>query len=117
MALRLDYEHENVVPFDEERDITRVNPIARVPVLELPDGECLVDSTAIIDYLDEIAGPDHALIPRAGPNAARYLNSSQLNSESWISSLLSCTSGTRPKENGTALDRGQRKSVMASIDR
>ena len=70
----LDYEHENIIPFDDgRRDITRVNPIARVPVLELPDGECLVDSTAIIDHLDEIAGPDHALIPRAGSKRRQVL--------------------------------------------
>ena len=70
----LDYERENVVPFDDgKRDVTRVNPIARVPVLELSDGECLVDSTAIIDYLDEIAGPDHALIPRTGSKRRQVL--------------------------------------------
>ena len=68
------YEHENVLPFDDgKRDLARVNPIARVPVLELPDGGCLVDSTAIIDYLDEIAGHDHALIPRAGSKRRQVL--------------------------------------------
>ena len=63
----IDYEHENVIPFGEEKhDVARVNPITRVPALELPDGECIVDSTAIIDYLDEIAGPEVTLTPRGG---------------------------------------------------
>jgi glutathione S-transferase len=31
-----------------------------------PDGEALIESTAILDLLDESAGPERALIPRAG---------------------------------------------------
>ncbi len=46
--------------------IMAVNPVGRVPVLYLPSGEALLDSAAIIDHLDEIAG-DAALTPRAGP--------------------------------------------------
>ena len=32
----------------------------------LETGETLIESGAILDYLDEIAGPDRALVPRAG---------------------------------------------------
>ena len=79
----LDYEHENIIPFDDgKRDVARVNPIARVPVLELPDGECLVDSTAIIAYLDEIADSDHTLIPRAGSKRRQVLTFVEFDSES-----------------------------------
>lgn len=70
----LDYTHEGIIPFDEGKHrVARVNPIARVPVLELDDGECLVDSNAIIDYLDEIAGPERALTPRGGADRRRVL--------------------------------------------
>jgi glutathione S-transferase len=41
-------------------------PIGRVPVLVLEDGEALIDSAAILDYLDEIAGPERALLPANG---------------------------------------------------
>ncbi|MFL1460895.1 glutathione S-transferase family protein [Roseococcus sp. DSY-14] len=46
-------------------EIMRVNPVGRVPVLFLDGGEALVDSAAIIDHLDEVAG-DAALTPRSG---------------------------------------------------
>lgn len=42
------------------------NPLKRVPALELDDGEVLVDSAAILDALDEIAGPERALVPPSG---------------------------------------------------
>lgn len=62
------------MPFDSkplstatDRDAIRTyNPLGRVPALVLDDGEILIDSTPILDYLDEIAGPDKALIPAAG---------------------------------------------------
>ena len=45
-----------------------INPLARVPALELPAGEVLTQSLAIIEYLDEIH-PEPPLLPteRARP--------------------------------------------------
>lgn len=61
------YEHESVIPFgDTKASLEAVNPITRVPTLVLDDGEALVDSAAILDYLDELAGPERALIPPSG---------------------------------------------------
>ena len=70
----LDYEHKSVIPFGEnKKNVATVNPIARVPVLELPDGEFIIDSNAIIDHLDELAGPDCALTPASGPERRKVL--------------------------------------------
>lgn len=44
-------------------EIAAHNPLKRVPALILEDGETLIDSAAILDYLDELVGPDRALIP------------------------------------------------------
>jgi glutathione S-transferase len=42
VTLRLygfDYDHESVIPFgDAKSDLAKLNPITRVPVLELEDG-------------------------------------------------------------------------------
>jgi glutathione S-transferase len=43
------------------------NPLRRVPALVLDDGEALIESSAILDYLDEQAGRDKALIAVSGP--------------------------------------------------
>ena len=53
VTLRLygfDYDHESVIPFgDAKSDRAKLNPITRVPVLELEGGECLVARAAISD--------------------------------------------------------------------
>jgi glutathione S-transferase len=60
------FEHANwSVGKDFER-ILKHNPLGRVPALVLDDGEALVDSLAILDYLDEQAGPERALLPASG---------------------------------------------------
>jgi glutathione S-transferase len=46
--------------------IRRYNPLGRVPTLVLDDGEALIDSAAILDYLDEVAGTARALVPQSG---------------------------------------------------
>ena len=50
---------------DDEAERERINPVGRVPAFVLSDDETLVDSNAILDYLDELAGAS-ALVPRSG---------------------------------------------------
>ena len=65
------FEHANwSVGKDFER-IRKHNPLGRVPALVLDDGEALVESSAILDYLDERAGPERALLPPSGNGPAR----------------------------------------------
>ncbi len=52
--------------FSDATDMARINPLVRIPSLILDDGEVVIDSSAIIDYLDEVAGPPKALTPRWG---------------------------------------------------
>jgi glutathione S-transferase len=62
------YRHVPLMPFGPDKmELARFNPIARVPALRLADGEMLIDSTAILDYLDNLAGPARSLTPVAGP--------------------------------------------------
>jgi glutathione S-transferase len=68
VALKLyghDYEHRPWSTFADGDRVAVYNPLRRVPVLVLNDGEVLIESAAILDYLDELAGPG-ALIPRRG---------------------------------------------------
>ena len=46
--------------------VRSLNPVARVPVLELDDGTRLIDSYAIGDWLDETAPNGVRLVPAAG---------------------------------------------------
>ncbi len=61
------YEHRPWSTFGDAARIAPFNPLRRVPVLVADDGEPLIESAAILDYLDELAGPQRALITREGP--------------------------------------------------
>jgi len=64
--LDITFDHANwSVGRDFER-IREYNPLGRVPTLVLDDGEALMESSAILDYLDESVGPERALLPRDG---------------------------------------------------
>jgi glutathione S-transferase len=53
--------------------MVEINPLMRVPSLIIDGDETLYDSSAIIDYLDELVGPQKALIPRSGDERRRVL--------------------------------------------
>ena len=53
--------------FGDADKIAPYNPLRRVPTLVLDDGEALIESTAILDYLDELVGPEKAMIAVRGP--------------------------------------------------
>ena len=60
------YEHRPWSVFGDAEQLGAINPLMRVPTLVTDDGEALLDSAAILDWLDELAGPDKALIPASG---------------------------------------------------
>jgi glutathione S-transferase len=76
IALRLydiAYEHCAWSVFADGEKIERYNPLRRVPTLILDDGEVLIESTAILDHLDERVGPARALVADHGPDRRRTL--------------------------------------------
>jgi len=60
-----DYEHRPWSVFGDAEAIAILNPLRRVPTLVTDDGEALVESACILDWLDELAGP-RALIAASG---------------------------------------------------
>jgi glutathione S-transferase len=57
------YDHDTRSVFADFAEMRRVNPLGRIPSLVLDDGETLIDSAAILDWLDQSVGPERALIP------------------------------------------------------
>lgn len=62
----LSFEHYPLSTSTDREAIKRYNPTGRLPALVLDSGEVLVDSSIIIDHLDELIGPENALTPPAG---------------------------------------------------
>jgi glutathione S-transferase len=77
IALRLyglGYERRPWSTFGDADRIAPLNPLRRVPTLVLDDGEVLIESGAILDHLDELAGPPRALMADSGTPAATRSN-------------------------------------------
>ncbi|MBK5396486.1 glutathione S-transferase [Pseudomonas sp. TH39(2020)] len=61
--LGIPLEHQSVSVFRHFEQFQQINPVVKAPTLVLDDGEVLIDSTLIIDYLEALAGPGKSLMP------------------------------------------------------
>jgi glutathione S-transferase len=66
------FEHRPWSVWADADRIAAINPLRRVPTLVLDDGEPLIESSAILDALDEMAG-DKAMLPAGGAARRRGL--------------------------------------------
>ena len=74
IALRLyglPFEHRPWSTFGEGDKIAPYNPLRRVPTLVLDSGEALIESTAILDYLDDLVGAEKAMMAAHGETRRR----------------------------------------------
>jgi glutathione S-transferase len=67
------FEHRPWSTFGDADKIAPYNPLRRVPTLVLDDGEALIESAMILDYLDDRVGPEKALIARSGDVRRQHL--------------------------------------------
>jgi glutathione S-transferase len=67
------YEHDTRSVFGDFDSMRQTNPVGRIPSLVLDDGEVLIDSAAILDWLDQTVGPARALVPASGDERRRAL--------------------------------------------
>jgi glutathione S-transferase len=67
------FEHRPWSTFGEGDKIAPFNPLRRVPTLLLGSGEALIESTAILDHLDELVGLEKAMIAPRGPDRRHAL--------------------------------------------
>jgi glutathione S-transferase len=67
------FEHRPWSVWADADKLAQVNPLRRVPALVLDGGEVLVESSAILDALDETVGPGRALLPASGAARRRAL--------------------------------------------
>jgi glutathione S-transferase len=67
------YEHDELNAYTDPVRARAFNPVGKVPVLVLDNGEHLIDSAAILDYVDELVGADQAFAPRTGEDRRAVL--------------------------------------------
>ena len=74
------FEHRPWSTFGDADKIAPYNPLRRVPTLVLGSGEAVIESTAILDSLDELVGPEKAMMAERGELRRRQLRICALGS-------------------------------------
>lgn len=72
------YEQRPLNGFGNRAEVRAANPLGRIPALVLDNGETLIDSGAIIDYLDEVHGRERSLTPVGGADRRAVLRISAI---------------------------------------
>jgi glutathione S-transferase len=94
------YEHDTRSVFGDFDAMQQVNPLGRIPSLVLDDGEVLIDSGAILDWLDGTVGAGRALLPAAGDERRRALR------------LIALATGAIDKIGAATYERAIRPSAL-----
>ena len=94
------YEHDARSVFGDFDAMREINPLGRIPSLVLDGGEVLIDSAAILDWLDQTVGPARALMPPAGAERRRALR------------LIALATGAIDKIGAAAYERLMRPAAL-----
>ena len=70
----LPYQRKVLSVFTDFEAMLALNPLGKVPVLELEDGERLFDSRIILDYLDGLVDVERRLTPSSPADRRRVLS-------------------------------------------
>lgn len=65
-VLGFDYRHDTRSVFGDFDAMRQINPLGRIPSLTIDSGETIIDSAAILDWLDQTVGPQRALLSAGG---------------------------------------------------
>ncbi|MGI9305177.1 MAG: glutathione S-transferase family protein [Gammaproteobacteria bacterium] len=63
----IEFEQRMQTAWDHYDDVRTVNPIVKIPALVTEEGDVIIESAAILDYLDCRVGPERALMPPPSP--------------------------------------------------
>jgi len=87
----------SVTPGTANAEYQRISPLKKLPVLILGNGDVILDSYVIVEYLNEIAGG--SLIPDYGPNRWKVKSDHSLM-QGMLDAMLLCRyeAMVRPKE-------------------
>ena len=85
---RIEFAPLSVLPGQANAEYTKITPLKKLPVLMLDNGDVILDSYVIVEYLDELAG-GNKLIPASGP--ARWkVKSEHSMLQGMLDSMLLC---------------------------
>jgi glutathione S-transferase len=85
---RIEFVATTVVPGQANDDYSKITPLKKLPVLILDNGDVILDSYVIVEYLDELAGGGK-LVPASGPDRWKVKSHHSLL-QGMLDSMLLC---------------------------
>jgi glutathione S-transferase len=61
--LKLDFEHQSISVFSTYEAFAKINPVVKAPTLILDNGQRVMDSTVILQYVATLAAPEQRIFP------------------------------------------------------
>jgi glutathione S-transferase len=98
-------------PWDEVSVVPKLNPLGKVPVLELDDGSTLFDSPVIIEYLDSLKGEN--LLPASGDTRWQVLRWQALGDGILDAAVARLLETRRPEELQSSATISHQESKVA----
>lgn len=62
-TLSIPFEHASLSVFSDFEKVKAINPVVKVPTLVTDDGVVLMDSSLIIEYIEQLTSPGYSLKP------------------------------------------------------
>jgi glutathione S-transferase len=85
---KIEFVPTSVAPAQPNDEYSKITPLKKLPVLILDNGDVILDSYVIVEYLDELAGGGK-LIPASGPDRWR-VKSDHSMLQGMLDSMLLC---------------------------
>src|SRR5205814_2748195 len=85
---RIEFFSATVAPGQANDEYSQITPLKKLPVLILDNGDVILDSYVIVEYLDELAGGGK-LIPASGPERWKVKSDHSLL-QGMLDSMLLC---------------------------
>ncbi len=107
-------------PLAADSQVSRLNPLGKIPVLIRDDGSTLIDSPLISEYLD-LAGAGPRLIPLVGPERFAVREWEAIADGALDAAVLIRVETLRPEAQRSAMwierQRGKIEASLAELDR
>ena len=85
---KIEFTAATVAPGQANEEYSKITPLKKLPVLILDNGDVILDSYVIVEYLDELAGGGK-LIPASGPERWKVKSDHSLL-QGMLNSMLLC---------------------------
>ena len=112
---KIEFVPPTVAPGQPNDEYSKITPLKKLPVLILDNGDVILDSYVIVEYLDELAGGGK-LIPASGPTRWKVKSDHSLL-QGMLDSMLLCRYEKMVRPQGAALAGVVRRPLEPGLDR